>query len=74
MAHGMSLKKEAWCGVFAGLAGFVLCGVAGCASDQPTPSAQPVTRDQVRGHAEKVFEGLKQEEQRPASELSGSID
>ena len=74
MEHGMSFKKEAWCGVFAGLAGLVLFGVAGCASDQPTPSAQPVTREQVRGHADNVFESLKQEETRPASELGGSMD
>ena len=33
-----------------------------CSSDQPKPLAQP-TPDQVRGHADRAFEKLKQEEQ-----------
>jgi hypothetical protein len=35
-----------------------------CSSDQPKPIAQP-TPDQVRGHADRTFDKLKQEEQRP---------
>jgi hypothetical protein len=33
-----------------------------CSSNQPKPLAQP-TPDQVRGHADRAFEKLKQEEQ-----------
>ncbi|HEY6260003.1 MAG TPA: hypothetical protein VIW47_00305 [Nitrospiraceae bacterium] len=33
-----------------------------CSSDQPKPIAQP-TPDQVRGHADRTFDKLKQEEQ-----------
>lgn len=73
MAPVASVRSGAWCGVCAGLAGLVLLGVVGCASDQPKPSAQPVTHEQVRGHADKAFESLKQEEKRPASELGGSM-
>lgn len=43
-----------------------LVSVGGCASDPPKP-APTVTPDQVRGHADKSFDRLKQEEQnRPA--------
>ncbi|HEU4682982.1 MAG TPA: hypothetical protein VFS39_00585 [Nitrospira sp.] len=36
--------------------------VFGCSSDHPKPMAQP-TPDQVRGHADRTFDKLKQEEQ-----------
>jgi hypothetical protein len=36
--------------------------VSACSSEQPKPMAQP-TPDQVRSHADKAFEKLKQEEQ-----------
>lgn len=39
-----------------------LFGIGGCASDPPK-STTTVTPDQVRGHADKTFEKLKQEEQ-----------
>ena len=46
--------------------GLFLVNVSGCASDPPKP-APTVTPDQVRGHADKSFDRLKQEEQnRPA--------
>ena len=52
----------------AGLMGFVLCSVVGaCAADQPKPIPQP-TADQVRGHADRTFEKLKQEEQERAAQ------
>jgi hypothetical protein len=35
--------------------------VAGCSSKEPKPMAQP-TPDQVRGHADRGFDNLKQEE------------
>jgi hypothetical protein len=41
---------------------FVLLMITACASDQPKPLPQP-TPDQVRGHADRAFEKLKQEEQ-----------
>jgi hypothetical protein len=44
----------------------MLLGAGGCASEPPKP-APTVTPDQVRSHADKTFEKLKQEEQnRPA--------
>jgi hypothetical protein len=42
------------------VAGTILL-VAACAGDQPKPLPQP-TPDQVRGHADRTFEKLKQEE------------
>jgi hypothetical protein len=41
--------------------------VGACASDQPKPLPQP-TPDQVRGHADRAFEKLKQEEQERATQ------
>ncbi|MCP9470798.1 MAG: hypothetical protein NNA31_12465 [Nitrospira sp.] len=40
----------------------LLPGLVGCAGEQPKPSPPTVTPDQVRGHADKAFENLKQEE------------
>lgn len=36
--------------------------ITACTSDQPKPLPQP-TPDQVRGHADRTFDTLKQEEQ-----------
>ena len=41
---------------------FVLLLITACASDQSKPLPQS-TPDQVRGHADRAFEKLKQEEQ-----------
>jgi len=46
---------------------FVLSLITACASNQPKPLPQP-TPDQVRGHADRTFEKLKQEEQESASQ------
>ena len=46
---------------------FVLSLITACASDQPKPLPQP-TPDQVRGHADRAFEKLKQEEQERAAQ------
>jgi len=73
MSDRMSLRNRAWHGLWVGLMGLALFGVAGCTSDQPMTSAKPGDRDQVRGHAGKAFESLKQEEKRPASESGGSM-
>ncbi len=53
-------------GVVAMVAGlFVLSMITACASDQPKPLPQP-TPDQVRSHADRAFEKLKQEERERA--------
>jgi len=44
------------------IAGILLMAMTACSSDQPKPLPQP-TPDQVRGHADRTFEKLKQEEQ-----------
>ena len=52
----------------AGVMGFMLCSVVGaCAGDLPKPTPQP-TAEQVRGHADRTFEKLKQEEQERAAQ------
>jgi hypothetical protein len=40
----------------------MLLGLGGCASEAPK-STSTMTPEQVRGHADKTFEKLKQEEQ-----------
>jgi hypothetical protein len=45
-----------------GLLSIMILALSGCASEPPRP-APAVTPDQVRGHADKTFEKLKQEEQ-----------
>ena len=47
-------------GVMVGVLGMLLT-FGGCAGDPPKP-APTVTPDQVRSHADKAFEKLKQEE------------
>ncbi|MBH0189088.1 MAG: hypothetical protein HP494_01320 [Nitrospira sp.] len=49
--------------VAAGLAGLLLLGLGACAGQQSPPPAPTVTSDQVRTHADKAFDKLKQEEQ-----------
>lgn len=49
-----------------GLAVLSLLGLSACAGQQPTPPAPTVTPDQVRTHADKAFDKLKQEEQQRA--------
>ena len=45
----------------------MLSVVGGCASDAPK-GPPPPTADQVRGHADRAFEKLKQEEQERAAQ------
>ncbi|MCP9446524.1 MAG: hypothetical protein NNA22_03005 [Nitrospira sp.] len=40
----------------------LLPGLVGCVGEEPKPSPPTITPDQVRGHADKAFENLKQEE------------
>ena len=58
----MMVMRGVWsAGVFSlGVAGLILSGI-GCAGDPPKP-APTVTPEQVRGHADKAFDKLKQEE------------
>ena len=44
---------------------FALSLITACTSNQPKPLPQP-TPDQVRGHADRTFDTLKQEEQERA--------
>jgi hypothetical protein len=59
-------KKVTWPagqshGLIATGIGVLLLGNGGCAGEAPKPSPT-VTQDQVRSHADKAFEKLKQEE------------
>jgi len=49
------------------MAGLLALTMTACSSDQPKPPAQP-TPDQVRGHADRAFDKLKQEEQERAAQ------
>jgi hypothetical protein len=65
MNHRRSRKRQKGVVIIVGL--FVLSLITACASDQPKPLPQP-TPDQVRGHADRAFEKLKQEEQDRATQ------
>jgi hypothetical protein len=55
-------QQIVWCV----MTGMLVMAMTACSSDQQKPMAQP-TPDQVRGHADRAFDKLKQEEQqRPA--------
>jgi hypothetical protein len=65
MNHRRSRKQQRGIAMVAGL--FVFSLITACASDQPKPLPQP-TPDQVRSHADRAFEKLKQEEQERAAQ------
>jgi len=65
MNHRPSRMQQSGVVIIVGL--FVLSLITACASDQPKPLPQP-TPDQVRGHADRTFEKLKQEEQERATQ------
>ena len=46
-----------------GVVGLLLVWFSGCAGEQPKSSGATVTPEQVRSHADKAFDKLKQEEQ-----------
>jgi hypothetical protein len=48
-------------------AGILFMTMTACSSDQPKPMAQP-TPDQVRNHADRGFDKLKQDEQERAAQ------
>jgi hypothetical protein len=64
--HGIVKKWQR--ATVTGLISLVVCSVVGaCASDAPK-GPPPPTADQVRSHADRAFEKLKQEEQERAAE------
>lgn len=63
MNHRRSRMQQSEVVIIVGL--FVLSLITACASDQPKSLPQP-TSDQVRSHADRAFEKLKQEEQESA--------
>jgi hypothetical protein len=63
MNHRRSHMQQRGGTIIVGL--FALSLVTACASDQPKPLPQP-TPEQVRSHADRAFEKLKQEEQERA--------
>jgi hypothetical protein len=63
MNHRRSRMQQSEVVIIVGL--FVLSLITACASDQPKSLPQP-TPDQVRSHADRAFEKLKQEEQESA--------
>jgi hypothetical protein len=65
MNHRRNCMQQPGIVVAAGLCVFSL--ITACASDQPKPLPQP-TPDQVRSHADRTFEKLKQEEQERAAQ------
>ena len=62
MTHGEQKMVRDQRAVGCAMAGILFLALTACSSDQPKPPAQP-TADQVRGHADRAFEKLKQEEQ-----------
>lgn len=67
MAQDKSGRRAATRALCLGLWGAVWLGFGGCASEPPKP-APAVTPEQVRTHADKAFEKLKQEEQTRSGE------
>ena len=65
MNHRRSRMQQSGAVIIVGL--FVLSLITACVSDQSKPSPQ-LTPDQVRGHADRAFEKLKQEEQERAAQ------
>ncbi|HYM87518.1 MAG TPA: hypothetical protein VES92_00260 [Nitrospiraceae bacterium] len=63
MNHRRSRMQQSEVLILVGL--FVLSLITACSSDQPKPLPQP-TPDQVRSHADRAFEKLKQEKQESA--------
>ena len=64
--HGIVKKWQR--ATVTGLISLAVCSVVGaCASDAPK-GPPPLTADQVRSHADRAFEKLKQEEQERAAQ------
>jgi hypothetical protein len=63
MNHRWKFMQHSGVAMVVGL--FALSLITACASNEPKPLPQP-TPDQVRSHADRAFEKLKQEEQERA--------
>ncbi len=72
MPRNQTGRKERAGGLMIGLLGMSLLGLAGCANKQPSAPAPTVSTEQVRGHADKAFENLKQEERDRAPDPAGA--
>lgn len=64
---GGGMKSRVQMASIGSLMAGLIFGISGCASDAPKPTST-VTPEQVRGHADKAFEKLKQEEQGRSSD------
>ena len=65
----MMKKETLWSAILKrclmlGLMGLAPLWFSGCTAGQPKPSETTVTPEQVRSHADKTFDKMKQEEQR----------
>ena len=67
MANPALRQKRCEPSVLVGVVSMALLGLGACAADQAKPPAPAVTSDQVRGHTDKAFENLKQEERERAA-------
>lgn len=67
MVRSEELTNRTWRIVGSLVIGIVFVTMSACSSDQPKPMAQP-TPDQVRGHADRGFDKLKQEEREKAAQ------
>jgi hypothetical protein len=65
MNHRWKFMQHSGVAMVVGL--FALSLITACASNEPKPLPQP-TPDQVRSHADRAFEKLKQEEQERAAQ------
>jgi len=66
------VKNGVYIRIAAVVAGMLVSGIGGCASEPPKSSAQPMTPEHVRGHADKAFGDLKQEERQRGSAPGGT--
>ncbi|MCP9463674.1 MAG: hypothetical protein NNA25_02630 [Nitrospira sp.] len=59
----------------AGVVWVIVCawGLTACSGTQSTPASPMVTPDEVRSHADRAFDRLKQEEQKRAGHEAPSL-
>ena len=69
MSSRTKVGKGEWCFLGCAAVGFLFLTMMACSSERTKPLAQP-TPEQVRSHADRGFDKLKQEEQERASQPS----